>query len=407
MRGEFIAIGDELLLGDTVNSNAATVGAFLAQHGVRVRFSIAVGDRHEDIVSSLRLAASRAEVVVCSGGLGPTQDDLTREALSAATGCRLLRDPEIEAWLRERFARWGRELPEANLKQADVPAGAKVIWPVGTAPGVILEHESVLFVLLPGPPEELRGMLDELVPSLAARTSSRIETRTVRVSGVPESAVADRLADLWVERPDGVDMSYLAGRGLVRVRFCGDASDAAVRAHLERLVQEVQARFEGSVMSAETLEADLGQRLVARGWRLGVAESLTGGGLGSRLTGVDGASAWFAGGVIAYSDAVKRSQLGVPDALLRSQGAISGGCAEAMAFGVRARLEVQLGIALTGVAGPDPQEGREPGTVFVAVASPSRVEHRELMARGDRVQVRARAVAAAIEFARSCLDDLP
>lgn len=402
MRGEFIAVGDELLLGDTVNGNAATVGAFLAEHGVRCRFHSIVGDRQADIVSAIRTALSRAEIVIVSGGLGPTPDDLTREAVAVALGRPLVRDQSIETWLEERFRSWGRPLPESNRQQADVVDGATVIWPTfGTAPGLICPSGDAQVVLLPGVPSELVDMLDRAVASILVRDhASRIATETVRIVGVPESAVADRLQDLWDACPEGVEMAYLAKPGLVRVRFTGDRTDARIERVIQQAAEAVRERFGPRVLHADTLESDLAARLRASNQRLAVAESLTGGGLGERLTREPGASDWFLGGVIAYSDDMKIELLGVPRALIEEHGGVSPSAAAAMATGVRRRTGAEIGVALTGVAGPDALGGHAVGTVFVAVDVSGTLTERAIHGGLDRGQNRERAIEAALALLR-------
>ncbi|MFP5224653.1 MAG: CinA family nicotinamide mononucleotide deamidase-related protein [Actinomycetota bacterium] len=401
MLGEFVGVGDEILLGDTVNSNAAVVGRFLASLGVRVRFQSACGDRLEDIASAVRQGIARADVVVVSGGLGPTQDDLTREGVAAAIGCELRRDPDIVTWLRELFASWGRDLPEANLQQADVLEGAEVIWPkLGTAPGIFLEHQDTLIFLLPGVPSELEEMLERGVkPAISSRYRGRIETRTVRIFGVPESAVADRLRDVWDSLPPEIEMSFLANSEFIRVRFTGDTTHPDTASGVEAAVSEVRNRFADSLLSADSLQAEIGTILGSRGQTLSVAESLTAGGLADRLTSVPGASSWFLGGIIAYSDKLKRDLLCVDARLLDEHGAVSGGCARAMAEGARRRTGSDLAISLTGVAGPDEQDGHPVGEVFVALATPEDVVDRRLELAGDRSTIRSRSVSAALRLA--------
>jgi nicotinamide-nucleotide amidase len=401
MRGEFIGVGDELLLGDTVNSNAAVVGRALAELGVRVRFQSACGDRLEDIAIVLEQAIARADVIVVSGGLGPTQDDLTREGLAAATGRQLLRDEKVAEWLKGLFASWGRELPDANLQQADVPEGAEVIWPeLGTAPGIILDHGDTLIFLLPGVPSELEEMLERGVkPALAERHAGRIETKTVRLFGVPESEAADRLRDVWESLPPSIEMSFLSNSEFVRVRFTGDASKQEVAEGIAEASAEVERRFTGAILATESLQAELGALLSGRGWTLSVAESLTAGGLAHRLTSVAGSSDWFVGGVIAYSNDLKRELLGVEPDLLERYGPVSQECARAMALGVKERTGSQVSVALTGVAGPEDQDDHPAGEVFVALATPEDVLVRRFEFRGDRDAVRGRSVSTALRLA--------
>jgi nicotinamide-nucleotide amidase len=397
MRGAVVAVGSELLLGAVVNSNAALIGQELAACGVDVTTSLMVADDLDRLVETIRECLREAEVVVLCGGLGPTVDDLTREAIALACEAPLVRDPEIEADLVRRVSAYLGEVPREVVRQADVPQGAEALPnSAGTAPGLWLEKDGRVVVALPGPPRELKAVAGPVWERLAARTGRRFTTRQVLVAGVAESVVAERVEQELV-LPEGVALSYLAGGTLVRVRFTG--TDSSV---LAPLVDHVDAALGEHVVGHddETLDGVVHRLLAERGQTVGVAESLTGGMLAAALTERSGASETFRGGLVVYATDLKESLAGVPPALLHVAGAVSDGTAAALAAGARDRLGADWGIGATGVAGPTEQDGHPVGTVFVAVAGPEDGEVRQLKVPGDRAQVRARTVTLALDLLR-------
>ena len=408
MHAEFIAIGSELLLGDLVNTNAATVARALASIGITCRFQTVVGDDAPQIGDVLQIALARADVVIISGGLGPTEDDLTREAVAAALDRPLERRAELEAWLRERFASFGRPMPDRNLVQADVIAGARIIdatW--GTAPGQMLEVEDTLLVLVPGVPAELDDMFTRVVlPELSRRAGAgRIVTRTLHVAGLGESAVAERLREVWDRCPSDVSMAYLAGRGEIRVRFTTRGTDEADA--LGRIApHEAAARtLLGDAIlgiDGDDLEQVVARTLTARRLTLGAAESLTGGGFGERCTRIAGASTWFRGSIVSYATEIKISVLRVPASLIDEAGVVSVEVALAMAEGARRVLGSDLGVGLTGVAGPS-EQGRHVGTVCIAIVGDSIEVAREVTLPGDRARVRQLATTTAMTMLERAL----
>ena len=403
LRSAVVAVGDELLLGDIVNGNAAWLGAELAAVGAPVVHSTMVGDTVERIVTAVRRALEDADVVVLTGGLGPTTDDLTREAVAAVAGAPLVRQPALEAELRAKFAAYGVDMPDAVLKQADVPEGAVVLDnPVGTAPGLQLEVGGRLLLALPGPPHELAAVFAGVRTGLAARSGAVGLTRTLHCAGLGESAVAE-VVDRTISVPDGVDLAYLAGGAVVRVRLTTVAATAAqADAVLAPLVEPLAAALGDAVFGRDddSIARVVIARLTAAGATVAVAESLTAGLVGAALTEVAGSSAVFRGGLLVYATDLKASLAGVPQAVLDEHGAVSARTAEALAEGVRARLGATYGLALTGVAGPDPQEGHPPGTVHVAVAGPDRTVSRSLRLPGGRARVRLLAVTAGLDLLR-------
>jgi len=415
VRCEIIGVGTELLLGQIINTNAAWIGQRLADVGWDCLRHTVVGDNEQRIAETIREALDRADAVIVTGGLGPTQDDVTREALAAVAGVSLVRQPDLEQWLRERFARMGvRRMAEMNLRQADVPEGARVIDnPRGTAPGLIVELDGKPTYAVPGVPREMEGMLERVVlPDLAARAGEgrAIVSRTLRTVGVGESRLAERLTPLWEEAGAGqATLAYLASPGEVRVRL---TAVGATREEALAEIAPVEARVRqelGDIVYGtddETLEAVVGRLLREQGLSLATAESLTGGLLGGRVTGIAGASDYYLGGVVAYATDAKASQLGVDSDLLAAEGPVSEPVAAAMATGARNAFGADLGLAATGVAGPTEQSGRRVGTLCLGVADAAGTAAKTLTAPGDRTQVRLWTCSVALDLLRRRLKGL-
>lgn len=408
MRAEIVAVGTELLLGQIANTNARELSERLAETGLDVLHHQVVGDNVERIAEAVELATGRADVVVLTGGLGPTGDDVTREGLARAFGVELERRPEIEDFLRERFRAFERDMPESNLRQAQVPVGARYVLPErGTAPGLVLERDGGVVYAVPGVPAEMREMLEgTILPQLRQRAGeSTIASRVIKTAGMAEAQVAELLDDLF-EGSDNPTVAYLAGSGEVRVRLTAKAASRSQAMDLVAPVEEeVRARLGRAVYGSDDdlLEEVIGRMLQDRGWRVACAESLTGGALGARLTEIPGASLWFAGSAVCYTNEAKRQVLGVPEAILEGPGAVSEECARAMAEGARLLYGAEVGVALTGVAGPEEQERRPPGTVWVAVLGGGGDELRKVVAPGDRQGVRRWAVQSGLILLRKRL----
>lgn len=401
MRGAVLAVGTELLLGDVVNSNAAWLGRQLADAGLEVVASEALGDDVQRIAAAITRHLQDADVLVLSGGLGPTVDDLTREAVALACEAPLERWPALEEQLRAKFAAYGSQMPAAVLQQADVPRGAEPLDnPAGTAPGLWVPYGDKLVVALPGPPHELQAASVTVWPRLAALSGRVVTTRQVLVAGLGESAVAERVQGA-VRLPEGVALSYLAGGAVVRVRFT-TAGDPQVLEPLVAAVDEVLGDLVWG-HDRDTLDGVVHGLLEAAGQTVAVAESLTGGLLGAALSQRPGSSLTFRGSAVVYATDLKASLAGVPEDLLAEHGAVADPTAQALAAGARARLGADWGVGVTGVAGPSEQEGRPVGTVFVAVAGPAGVRSRELRLPGDRERVRGLAVTAALDLLRRAL----
>lgn len=412
-RVEVLAIGDELLAGDTVNGNAAVLGRLLSDAGLRVARCTVVGDDEAVIADAVLTAADRlgpGGALVVTGGLGPTTDDLTREGVARAAGTEVQRDPGLLALLRARYGSVDRAVPERSLRMADLPGGAVPLPnPTGSAPGFSLEVRGLLVLALPGVPGEMRAMAEESVlPALAARFPDRgaVATRVVRTSGVWESDVNDVVAPLAEIAAEQVQVGYYAGGGEVRVKLTARGADpAAVAARADRAAAAVRTALGPAAYEGETLAGAVGLLLEARGETVATAESLTAGLLAAALTERAGASRTVRGGVVAYATELKATLFGLDPAGLARTGAVHPDVARAMAEGVRRRTGADWGVALTGVAGPDPQDGRAPGTLFVGLAGPDGTTVLSRSFPGDRGRVRALAVVTALDALRRRLSD--
>jgi nicotinamide-nucleotide amidase len=402
MNLELVTIGTELLLGLTVDTNGAELSRVLAAAGVRITRRTSVADQEEHIRDAVSLGLKRTGAVLTTGGLGPTRDDVTKKVVAELFAVPLQFDEDVWANLLERFARLERKPAASNRSQAEVPRGATVLrnrW--GTAPGLWLEGPAGLVIMLPGVPHEMRKLLEhEVLPRLANRASgSVIRSLVLRTSGVPESTLAERLGHIEREIAP-ITLAYLPGFEGVDLRLT--AWDVAAT-EADRLLREaadlVRVRAGDNVYADG--EADLAALVLeearARRVRLAVAESCTGGLVGTRLTEIPGSSDVFVGGVVAYDDTVKRELLGVPDALLREYGAVSEAVVRAMAEGAARRFGVEAAIAVTGIAGPGGgSEAKPVGTVWIAATMGAGIIARRILFPGSRHEIRARAAQAAL-----------
>ncbi len=406
MNAEIIAVGTELLLGQIVNTNAQFLGRELAALGIGLYYQTVVGDNPERLAEVVGQALGRASVVILTGGLGPTADDLTRETVAQAMGRELRFDEDVWAVIAARMQRFGRQIPENNKRQAMVPAGASVLPnPNGTAPGLAIAEGERLVVMLPGPPREMQPMfLAEVRPRLVRMAgASVIHSRSLRVIGVGESALAERIADL-IEQQGNPTIALYAKLGEVEVRLTAKATDTAAASELIAPIEaEMRARLGQAVYGSdeETLPAALGKLLLRRGYRLALAESCTGGLIGSMITSVAGSSDYFERGFITYSNLAKEQMLAVPADLIAAHGAVSQECAASMAIGARTASGAEVTIAVTGIAGPDGGTAEKPvGTVFVAVDTPAGVHVERLALTGNRQSIQERSAKTAINLAR-------
>jgi nicotinamide-nucleotide amidase len=411
VKAEIVGVGTELLLGQIANTNARWMSERLAGIGIDVFYHQVVGDNLVRVVDVLRLAVDRSDVVLVTGGLGPTEDDLTRDAIAELLGARMVRHPEIEDQLRLKFAGFGRgDMPLSNLRQADVPEGLRTITPDrGTAPGLVAElPDGTWLYAVPGVPVEMIEMMEgTILPELAALAGpSTIVSRTLRSASLGESRVAEMLRDLF-EASANPSVAYLASSGEVKVRLTAKAanrSDAELL--LAPLVAEVRARLGEHVFTTddEELEAAVGRLLRSSGRTLACAESLTGGSVGARITSVPGASDSFLGSAVVYTADAKRDLLGVSRETIDGPGVVSEACAREMAAGARRVFGADVGLSLTGAAGPQAHGGADPGTVWVAVDTDEIRHARGFTVPGERARVRRWAEQAGLDLVRRYLE---
>jgi nicotinamide-nucleotide amidase len=412
MRAAILAVGSELLGTERLDTNSLLLTEALLRHGVELRRKSVIGDVEQEIGAELRDVLPRLDLVLLTGGLGPTADDVTREAVAAALDRPLVADPELLAGLERRFQRLGWAMPAVNRRQAQVIAGAEVLAnPRGSAPGMRVAAGAATIFMFPGVPSELAGMIaDHLEPWLAARSGgvSR-ETAVLKVAGLPESLVEERIAPAYEEFGREA-ITILAKPSDVRLLATATGAPDERRARLQAMTGRLAELVGDAVYSRreeDTLESVIGDLLRAAGATLAVAESCTGGMLAERLTRVAGSSDYFAGGAVTYANRLKTALLGVPEALLAAHGAVSEPVARAMAEGVRARLGCDYGAAITGIAGPGGGSEEKPvGTVHLAIAGPApapgrpEVDHRQLRLPGDRGRIRWQAVQLTLDLLR-------
>jgi nicotinamide-nucleotide amidase len=415
MRIEIVAVGTELLLGQIADTNSAWLGEHLAAAGIGSHFHQAVGDNHQRMVLAFRTALARSDGIIVCGGLGPTHDDITRDAIAEVMNVPLERDEKLVERISSMFTSRGREMPPSNLRQADVPKGATVIPQTkGTAPGLICPLGHKVIYAVPGVPYEMSDMFDRgILPDLQRRMTENgestgvIASRVLRTWGMSESGLADALAghigELDVPASNATIAFLASGIEGIKVRVTVRADDPDAAAGFldaeETIIRRILSEVAGDVVFGvddEAIEHAVARALAVEGLTLGLAESLTGGLASSRLVNVPGASQWFRGSVVSYASEVKFDVLGVPKGPVVSEEA-----AIAMAEGARRVLGADVGLSITGVAGPDPQDDQPPGTVFVGVARPDRkTEVVAFTVPGDRDRVRQYATIAALDLLR-------
>jgi len=406
LSAEIIAIGSELLAPDRADTNSLWLTEQLNRLGIEVKLKTIVGDDDARLEEAIKDATRRSKVVITTGGLGPTEDDITRKVTARALSRRLLLDEQVLAEIRQRFQSFGVSMPERNSRQAMVIEDAEVLPnPNGTAPGMFIDHKGTAIVLLPGPPRELKPMFENHVASrLESRAGSqKVVRRMLRVAGMGESAVDEKIAPVY-SRYENPQTTILFNQSEIEIHLTARGrteKDAEVL--LDRLSEEIEERLGNSVFAfaGEKMEEVVGLKLSVGGYTLAVAESCTGGLVAERLTDVPGSSKYFIEGVVAYSNEAKMRTLGVEPILLLHHGAVSAPVAEAMAEGVRKRAGTDFGLAITGIAGPGgATEDKPVGLVFVALAMDGKIEHRKLIIPGDRHLVRWRASQAALDLLR-------
>ncbi len=413
MNAEIIAVGSELLTPHRQDTNSLYLTEKLNEIGVEVRFKSVVGDLLEDLAAAAKSAMRRSDIIIFMGGLGPTEDDLTREAIADSLGLKLQRDPDIIAKLEQRFAKRGMKMSPNNLKQGDSLTGATVLNnPAGTAPGQWISgkydsHDRIL-MLLPGPPHELKAIFEaECLPRLAAKVPcEHIATRQLRIALMPESQVDARVAPIYKAYAD-VQTTILAGAGEIQLHLrCRKESQAEAEERVEELAGKIEDELGDTVFSrkGESLEQIVSYLLQMRGMTLAVAESCTGGLLAQRITSLGGSSRYFLGGAVVYSNALKTQFANVPKNLIEKHGAVSREVAAAMAEGIRHRCVSSYGIGITGVAGPSGGTEQKPvGLVYVALAGEEGTQVVERNCPGDRKRIRWFSTQQALEMVRRAL----
>lgn len=405
MDAELLTIGSELTSGATINTNAASLARRLAAVGIRCRRQTAVGDERTTLHQAVTESLGRTDLLITTGGLGPTFDDVTMAVLAEATHRPLRLDPAVAASIRRFYTRRHRALQRAALRQAWLPTGG-IALPnaLGTAPGLWLPLASQVVIALPGVPSEMRAILDhDVLPRLKRwNRTAAIESCLIRTAGIVELSIEAILRTLRI--PPAVEVGLYPSLRMVDVRLTAAAPSARqARAALARLIRPLRRRLGPAVygMDEQTLEGAVGRLLVQRRATLAVAESCTGGSACDRLTSVAGSSRYFRGGIIAYDNAVKTRQLAVPEPMLRRYGAVSAPVARAMAEGVRRRLGATIGMALTGIAGPSGGTPAKPvGLVYLALAQEQRTVVQRCRFFGDRASIKGQAAQTALDWLR-------
>jgi nicotinamide-nucleotide amidase len=406
MKAEIIAVGSELLTPDRVDTNSLFLTAQLNRLGIEVMRKTVASDELAALRDVFHGAMERAELVISSGGLGPTEDDRTREAVADLLGRKLARDPAVMSKIEARFLQLARPMSEVNKRQAMVPEGAAVLENGrGTAPGLWLESRGRIVILLPGPPHELKAMFTAQVEPRLARLSTgvRLVARELRVAGMGESDVDQRIAPIYTRHGD-VQTTILTAPGEIQVYLRAWSADIPAA---ERLLQEIQ---EGIVLAlgeavfttaGESMEEVVARELTLHHATIATAESCTGGLLAERLTRISGSSAYFLGGVVSYSNTLKSAWVDVPAEIIESRGAVSAEVAIALADGIRRRTGATLGVGITGVAGPTGGSPEKPvGTLHVAIADASGSKERGVLFLGERDRIRWQASQTALDLVR-------
>ena len=406
LSAEIIAIGSELLAPDRTDTNSLWLTEKLNRIGIDVKLKTIVGDDDARLEEVIRDAVKRSRVVITTGGLGPTEDDITRKVVARALNRRLTLDEEVLKELRARFQSFGVTMPERNSRQAMVIDGSEILPnPNGTAPGLYLEQDKCAIALLPGPPREMKPMFENHVQARFESLSGdiRFARRVLRVAGMGESAVDEKIAPIYTQF-ENPQTTILFNSSEIEIHLRAHArTEAEAEALLDHLSLKLEQALGNSVFSfrGETMEEVVGRRLAVTGFTLSVAESCTGGLIAQRLTNVPGASRYFLEGVVTYSNQSKTRLLGVDKKLIKEFGAVSQQVARDMARGVRHKAKTDFGLAITGIAGPDGGSEEKPvGLVYVALADDAHTEHKRFVIPGDRELIRWRASQAALDMLR-------
>ncbi len=385
-----ISIGDELLLGQTLDTNSAWMGKQMSDWGCPVVKRYTVSDTREGIISSLQLALDEADVILITGGLGPTRDDITKKVLAEFFSVDLVFSEPAWQWILEYFESRGRKASELHRLQCYLPSNALLLEnAMGTAPGMLFEWRGKKIVSMPGVPYEMKYIMENGVfPMINSNSSSQILYKTLRTYGIPESQIAERLISIEDQMPKNCGISYLPSLGEVKLRITVKGAKAD---RLEKVLDAISREVESSIKEyiygydEDVLESVVGQLLEKKGARVGIAESCTGGRIASRIVSISGSSNYFYGGMVTYSNEMKEKMLGVNYKLLEEYGAVSEEVARAMLEGLFERMPIQYGISITGIAGPSGGSVKKPvGTVYIAVGSPGVIEVHSICFNKDR-----------------------
>lgn len=406
MKAEIIAVGSELLTPDRMDTNSLYLTEELNSIGIEVLRKTVVGDRRELLAEAFRDALNRVPLIISCGGLGPTEDDITRETVAELLGRKLKRNDEILRYIEGRFRSLGRQMPEVNVRQAMVPEGAEILEnPRGTAPGLWLENSGHIITLLPGPPRELKPLFHEqVVPRLKRRVSGvRLYHRELRVTGLGESHVEQRIRDIYTRYPE-VHTTILAAPGETQIHLRTWSADAQqAQKTLDAIIQSFEIALTDRIFSEDgrSLEEIVAHELTLNSATIATAESCTGGLLAQRLTSIAGSSSYFLGGVVSYSNELKTAWVDVPQEIIASKGAVSPEVAVALADGIRRRVGSTLGVGITGIAGPGGGSEEKPvGTVHVALSHAGGLNERAARFPGDREAIRWQASQVALDLVR-------
>ena len=408
MKAEIIAVGSELLTPDNVDTNSLYLTHRLNEAGCEVRLKTIVGDDRNDIAGVLSAALERSDFVIFCGGLGPTEDDLTRTAVASVLNRPVSIDEDILETLRQRFIARGFRMAKINERQAEVIQGAEVLDnPLGTAPGMWIEEKGRHIVLLPGPPRELQRVFEEgVLPKIKGLAGGmRLAYRSFHVTGITESELDSQIAPIYTTYPE-VRTTILAGTRHIAVRLYRWMKSEEEPSDLEELASKIQATLGDAIFtsSGESMEEVIGRQLRESGRTIAVAESCTAGMLGMHITRVPGSSVYFLGGILCYSNDAKMELCGVPPELLQRYGAVSAEAAEAMARGVRDALHSTIGLSITGIAGPGGGSAEKPvGLVYIGISDGQHTESRHRIMPGDRESIRERSTYLALSWLRRFL----
>ena len=406
MKAEIIAVGSELLTPDRLDTNSLYITGRLNRLGIAVERKTVVADEHQQLRDAFKESLSRADLVIATGGLGPTEDDLTREAISDTLGRKLALNHDVLRVIEARFRRLGRPMAERNARQAMVPGGASVLENSrGTAPGLWIETDGRVVILLPGPPHELQGIFVEQVESRLARLAGgvRLHARELRTVGVPESDLDERIAPIY-KRYGDVQTTILAGLGEIQIHLRTWSKDAqAAELMLDEIVKQIALKLGESIftVSGQSLEEIVAAELTKNRATIATAESCTGGLLAERLTRIPGSSSYFPGGVVCYSNELKTAWADVPVALIEARGAVSPEVAQALATGIRLRTGATIGMGITGIAGPGGGTPEKPvGLVYIALADAGGFKEHTGRFPADRERIRWFASQTALDMVR-------